>query len=110
MCGSCVVVAFAAPVVDDDGNDGSVTSMDQIGIQIETETVHKNSSTASDLVSRDDNIVMVMKGDATADADMLMVGGGGGVGELEDDDNTNIISSSGNYGYGENLLNVNYYE
>ncbi|KAL5285643.1 hypothetical protein ACFFRR_007373 [Megaselia abdita] len=104
MCGSCIVVALAAPAMDIDDDDASATTMDQIEIQIET--VHKNSSTASDLVSRDDNIVIVMKGDA----DMLISGGGGGGGrgsadEQEDDDNTNIISSSGNYGYGENLLN-----
>lgn len=106
MCGSWVAVALAAPAmdIDIDGDDASVTTMDQFEIQIET--VHKNSSTASDLVSRDDNIVIVMK----EDADMLIAGGVGSAGEQEDDDNTNIISSSGNYGYGENLLNVNYYE
>lgn len=105
MCGSWVVVALAAPAIDIDDDYASVTTMDQIGIQIET--VHKNSSTASELVSRGDNIVIVMKGDA----DMLIAGGAdGSAREQEDDDNTNNISSSGNYGYGENLLNVNYYE
>lgn len=77
---------------------------DQIDIQIENR--NRNSS---DLVSRDDNIVIVMKEDVNAvkaETDLMLMSRNEQ--ELQDNDNTNIISTGGNYGYGDNLLNVNY--